>query len=64
MFYVCLAADWASFGVSVPVGGGGAVRAHLGLRVSGCHTVGNHMPRLKILLSYPYVHLCLGNFRC
>ena len=27
-------------------GGGGAVRARLGLRVSGCHIVGSHMPRL------------------
>ena len=26
--------------------GGGAVRARLGLRVSGCHIVGGHMPRL------------------
>ena len=25
---------------------GGAVRAFLGLRVSGCHIVGSHMPRL------------------
>ena len=27
-------------------GGGGAVQAFLGLRVSGCHFVGSHMPRL------------------
>ena len=27
-------------------GGGGAGRARLGLRVSGCHIVGSHMPRL------------------
>ena len=34
---------------SEPGGGGGmggAVRARLGLRVSGCHIVGGHMPRL------------------
>ena len=44
MFCECWAADWASFGVSVP--GGGAVRVRRGLRVSGGHIVGNHMPRL------------------
>ena len=27
-------------------GGGGGGRAGLGLRVSGCHIVGGHMPRL------------------
>ena len=27
-------------------GEGGGVRAFLGLRVSGCHIVGSHMPRL------------------
>ena len=28
------------------LGGGGAVRARLGLHVSECHIVGSHMPRL------------------
>ena len=44
--------------------GGGAVRARLGLRVSECHIVGSHMPRLQILLSHTFVLLCLRNFRC
>ena len=49
MFCDCWAADWASFGVSVP-GGRGAVRVRLGLPVSGGHIVGNHMP---LLIFYP-----------
>ena len=49
MFCDCWAADWASLGDSVP----GRVRAvwvRLGLRVSGGHIVGNHMP---LLIYYP-----------
>ena len=36
----CLGSEWGGGGW------GGAVRAFLGLRVSGCHIVGSHMPRL------------------
>ena len=44
MFCGCWAADWASFGASVPGRVGGPVWVRLGLCVSGDHIVGNHMP--------------------